>query len=98
MIVKSVDPEPRAKMSIVRFSGVYGEIGRRLRVESGAVAVLPWTETPISPEDGAVVPMVVTEGMVLELGSCLRLSSALWYCVYPQGIIEKPTYQLLYPK
>ena len=71
MIVKSVEPEPRAKISIVRFSGVYGDRARRVRVESGADAVLPWTETPSSPEDGAVVPMVVTEGMVLELGSCL---------------------------
>ena len=71
LMVKSTVPEPRAKSSSVRFSGVYGSRAARVRVESGAVDVLPWIATPRRPLDGALVEMVWTEGMVFPDGSCL---------------------------
>ena len=43
-----------------------------MRVESGAVDVLPCMATPRMPLEGAVVEMVWTDGMVLPEGSCLE--------------------------
>ena len=37
----------------------------------GVEAVLPWTDMPKMPPDGAVVEMELTEGIEFEPGSCL---------------------------
>jgi hypothetical protein len=72
VIVKSTVPDPRAYNSIDRFSAVYGSRARRDGAASpGVEAELPWTDMPRIPPDGAVVPMVDTEGMELDAGSCL---------------------------